>query len=319
MNLFNNPYRVYLIALSFSMPLILGGCGSSQSITEKASLSCRTGVKALKKKYSPELSKLISITPLPISNSQFGCVLVYTKVLEELPGEVLGVYTSTSQPHELAFIIPDVEGRLVLTQPNIPTHRRGIVEMQVKLAEIHNDDIPEVIVEEREIGSRDQIYAMRVFLYAEGVPAPKEIFSERMSYKTSGGVERPAEWLVGESEGLPAIFVKGKHSKKENVYMWHESLQTYQFDLAVTQRRALSSIAAQPKLSKPDHPRKASTKSSIPTSLVSVIGNKSPQKSPEQETPKPKTKEDETPRPSESTPTKDQKKVTTVNEFLEGL
>ena len=331
MLLFKNLDRLCLIALYLCLPYLLNGCGGSQIDMESARISCKKGVNVLQKRVGPEFSKLISITPLPITSSKFGCVLVYTKVLEELPGEVVGKYVSSVQPHELAFIIPDVEGRLVLTQPSFPKHRRGGVEMEVKLAEVHNGGIPEVLVEEKEIGSRDDIYALRIFLYAEGVPAPKEIFSERVSYKTSAGVEVPAEWLVGVVEGLPAIFLKPKYRKKERVYMWHESLQTYQFDLAVTQRRALSATASQNALSKKDIKRRPVTKvtkSAVPKSLVKVINKDSaPSKSPVQ----PQEAEsdydfssDESAQPEpaatpSSESSKKEDKVTTVNEFLEGL
>ena len=310
-----------IVLFSLSSLLFITGCGGQLGISQ-ASKVCRTGTSRLKKRIGPEFNKLISVTPLPISPpDKYGCVLVYTRVLEELPGEVTGSFISSSQPHELAFVIPDYEGRLVVTEPPLPKHRRGFVEMMVKLAEVHGGGAPEILVEEREIGSHDQIHALRIFLYADGVPSPKEIFSERMSMKSEAGIERPATWFLGEFEELPAIFLKGSGLKHERVHMWHESLQTYRFDLAATQRRKVSENASQPNLLR----KKATAKSSnMPKSLVGIIKEPSKAKT-KKSTPsfapiEPKENTDKAaPKPSESDTKSKDKQVTTVDEFLEGL
>lgn len=321
------------------------GCGSAQNDLVIARKACRIGSEMLKRRVGPEFSKFVSLTPLPISQSQFGCAFVYTKILEELPGEVQGSYISATEPHELAFVIPDFEGHLLLNQASIPKFRQGAVEILVKLAEIHGGSPPEVLVEERDIGSQSSIYSMRIFMYAEGVPAPKEIFSERLSTRLDNGSEQELEWLTAELEGLPAIILKNKSNAKEKVYMWHESLQSYQYDLAVTQRRALSPNAAQLRLSsgKDLRPKKIvqlKNNPQLPKSLVPVID--ASENELEKAENKAETAEGKTDKTidqlstqtdqakdratsnleSVSTPSSPQKKgekVTTVNEFLEGL
>lgn len=264
-------FRILLFCLIASQ----WSCGSSQFNRQQANLACKDGLQQLKRRIGPEFSKIISITPLPINNNQFGCALVYTQILEELPGEIPGMYIPESEPQELAFVIPDFNGRQLLSLPSRPSHRKGSVEMLVKLMEVHRGQLPEIVVEEREIGNPSSIYAMRIFVYAEGVPAPKEIFSERMGIKSPSGFEEKAEWLIGEIEGLPSISLKAKGSSKIRIYMWEESLQRYEFDLAVTQRQSESANASQPILNRSQKtkftPMDSSKKQQVPTSLVPVI------------------------------------------------
>jgi hypothetical protein len=316
----------------------IAGCGSAQNDLVIARKNCRTGSEMLKRRIGPEFSKFVSLTPLPISQSQFGCAFVYTKILEELPGEVQGSYISATEPHELAFVIPDFEGRLLLNQASIPKFRQGAVEILVKLAEIHGGSPPEVLVEERDIGSQSSIYSMRIFMYAEGVPAPKEIFSERLSTRLDNGLEQELEWLTADLEGLPAIILKNKSNAKEKVYMWHESLQSYQYDLAVTQRRALSPNASQLRLSsgKDLRPKKIvqlQNNSQLPKSLVPVIDTSKDelektedqtdqmidQLSTQTDQVKDQAKRNLKSAPTPNSPQKKGEQVTTVNEFLEGL
>ncbi len=322
-----------------ALTLLGFGCGSQSSKLQSGKV-CQESVSVLKQRIGPEFDKLISVTPLPIpSASQYGCVLTFTKILEELPGEVVGQYISSAQPHELAFLIPDSEGRLVLSQPPIPSHRQDQVTMQVKLAEVHDGGHPEVMVEERDLGSRTQVYGLRIFLYAEGVPVPKEIFSERMSIKNSSGVERVAELLIGSYDDFPALFLKSSFSKKERIYMWHESLQKYRFDLSATQRRALSRSASKKSL----RPRKASPprviskegdKKMKPSSIVDIVDvpkSSAPSSSklerrsqveepaPIQERDLSRSADSQVQEEGVKSKPKGEEKVTTVNEFLEGL
>ena len=319
------------LVLFFLSLLVLSSCGSSQASLESARRACRKGSEQLKHRIGPEFSRLVSITPLPLSNSQYGCAFVYTKILEELPGEVLGSYVSATEPHELAFVIPDFEGRLILNQPNRPKFRQGPVEITVKLAEIRQGSPPEIIVEERDIDSQSPIYAMRIFMYAEGVPVPKEIFSERLSIRLDNGIERQLNWLLADIEGLPAIILKDRSTTKEKVYMWHESLQSYRYDLAVTQRRTVSPNATQLRLnSKKDLRPKAITPlpSSIhlPKSLVPVIEEDQEEmntKSSKSSIDKQKTKKSQgqssMPQSNGNKRKRKDKQVTTAKEFLEGL
>ena len=163
-----------------------------------------------------------------------------------------------------------------------------------------------------------------------GLPVPKEIFAERLSTRLSDGREKELEWLIADIEGLSAIILKDKISSNEKVYMWHESLQSYQYDLAVTQRRKLSPNAAQlrlnsrkdlrPKVIKPLH-----SGAQLPKSLVPVIKSdqeKMKTKSNSQQSPtslKGQNKQEKPPRSKNdhSNPQKSNEKVTTVDEFLE--
>ena len=336
------------IPLLFVSICLLVACGGSQTSPE-ASETCRRGVRQLKQRVGPEFNKLISVNPLPVSPPQkFGCVLIYTTVPEELPGEVIGQFISSQVGHELAFILPDYEGRLIINQAGRPKHRQGPVEMLIKLAEVHGGELPEVLVEERLIGSPDPIHSLRVFMYADGVPTPKEIFSERMSVKLDNGVERPAELLIGEFEENPSIFLKSRIRGKDRVFMWDESLQTYRYDLSATQRRALSESASKqelnpskkPSLTPPRPPRKNTNSDRKPSSLVGLLKGetrpKQKRESRQSESPQQMNRDERAKAPvndSPQTPSQEQKRasgdgssksgqeknVTTVSEFLEGL
>ena len=323
------PIKLLII---FGLSILLGACGASQHSLKVARQTCRKGAEILEHRIGPEFSRFVSITPLPLSSSKYGCAYVYTKILEELPGEVVGSYVSATEPHELAFVIPDYEGRLILNQPSRPKYRKSPVTMVVKLAEIRLGAPPEIIVEERDVDSQSPIYSMRIFMYADGVPVPKEIFAERLSTRLSDGRERELEWLVANIEGLSAIILKDRRSSKEKVYMWHESLQSYQYDLAVTQRRTLSPNASQlrlnskkdlrPKVIKPLH-----SDLQLPKSLVPVIESdqekmktKSNSQKSESDLKKDnKNKALDQERSKKTTGQSSHKQVTTVDEFLEGL
>lgn len=324
--------KVFTLLLTLTSFVTLSACGSSKS-SPYAGEVCRQGVKILKKRVGPEFNKLISITPLPIAPPErYGCVFTYTTVLEELPGEVQGEFVSSMEGHELAFVMPDSENRLILNLAQRPLNRSGSVEMLVKLAELHAEGLPEIMVEERTIGSRDSIYNLRIFMYADGVPVPKEIFSERMSIKLDSGIERPAELLLGEFEGNPTIFLKSPVRNQDRVYMWDESLQTYRFDLSATQRRSLSGTASQQKVNptqkqEPKSLNQNQAAGSSPSSLVGLL-DKDASKTPSSDEQKssqalPKEKaEDKMNKERAEEPQVEgtqEKNVTTVNEFLEGL
>ena len=144
--------------------------------------------------------------------------------------------------------------------------------------------------------------------------------------------EKELEWLVADIEGLSAIILKDKRSLKEKVYIWNESLQSYKYDLAVTQRRTVSPNASQlrlnsrkdlrPKVIKPLH-----SDAQLPKSLVPVIENNQEKMKTKSISP-PRTKNFKSPNKNKTvTPPKNNitesrhnhKQVTTADEFLEGL
>ena len=220
----------------------LSACGP-QFNNQRAKASCQKGLELLKERVAPEFNKLISATALPVAPpNKYGCALIFTRVLEEMPGEVTGEYISTKSNHELAFLMPDYEGRQILTLTSPPSYRKGVVVLEAKLMEIFGGGSPELIIEEHSPQNMSRSRAVRMFLYAEGVPIPKEIFSELLLIKSSSGHRSPAKWGAMIFEDTPTIILTG--GGKQRLYMWNDSLQMYRYDIAATQRSMVSANAS---------------------------------------------------------------------------
>ena len=229
---------VFIVA----MLAILSACGS-QFDAQRAKLSCQKGLTLLRERVAPEFDKLVSATALPVAPPQkYGCALIFTRILEEMPGEIQGEYISNSANHELAFLMPDYEGRQILTLTSPPSYREGPVILEAKLMEVFGGGSPELIIEEHSPHHLNRSKALRIFLYAEGVPIPKEIFSEPLMIKSGSGRKSTAKWGATVFEDTPAIVLTG--GGKRRLHMWNDSLQKYRYDLAATQRSLLSANAS---------------------------------------------------------------------------
>ena len=336
---------LFLIGFSFA-------CSSAQSGQGRE--SCRQAAELLKTRIGPELSRINALLPLPISSSsKYGCVMTFSRVLEELPGEVLGEYISSGSSQEVAFGMPDVEGRIILSIPEVTLLDAPSESLRVSVKEVYGGGLPEIIIESSSKTDLDMDRALRIFMYAEGVPRPKEVFSSVLMIPVGPSRKIPARWQAKVFEGNAAIFLTS--GKKTRIHIWSESLQRFQYDLSASQRYLQSSTAGAVKLSK----RKPS---SAPSSLVPLVEEKKSQESSSQSSSAPKEPvrakdpparlerktsskpkdafvfedptggsqgddltTEETPyreqrSEEESSPSQDtEKKTTTVDEFLEGI
>lgn len=241
--------RAGLTLVMTSLILMCSGCGASHD-NVRAQQSCERGQRQLRARVAPEFNKLISATSFPITPPQkYGCVMIFTRVLEEIPGEVVGEYISSATTHEVAFLMTDYEGREVLTFPTTPSFREGVVTMSVKLMEVFGGGNPEVVIEESGAQNLDRSRGVRIFMYAEGIPVPREIFSEALHIKSESGRKIPVRWGLTSAENLPAILFEG--GGKQKLYLWNDSLQSYRFDpnvtRALTARPGASSVKASPR------------------------------------------------------------------------
>lgn len=231
------------------------GCGGAE--LDYSGATCHRARLDLMKRIGPEFGKLIQAQALPVSPPKlFGCALTFTRIDEELPGEVLGEYGGNTGSHELALAIPDLEGRLVLQLPNTPPHRKTTVSLEIQLREVYGGGIPELLIQERATKRSERYQAIRIFMFALGVPTPREIFSQQLLIKTPEGIEVTPQWKIERFEEHESIIFEG--GGEDRIFMWHEGTQRFALDLAASQRKLLkgkpSQQASEPSLRSPQSP-----------------------------------------------------------------
>ena len=266
--------------------IFLIGCGGAKP--DYAAQACQQGQVLLKKRIGPEFGKLFKAQAIPIVKPKlYGCAFIFTRIDEEMPGEVLGQYGASSTSQELVFVLPDIQGRLILQTSSPPLYRKTVVKLSFNSKEVYGGGEPELIVSEKATQASSRYRALRIFSFAEGVPVPKEIFSEQLLIKIPEGIEIIPQWSFEKFEEQDAIVMRG--GGEFQVFMWSDGTQRYKIDLAASQRRKLAKSKARPP-----------STSSTPSTLL-------PRKPPP--SPKPKT-----------APTSDEKdKNTSVSDLLKSL
>ena len=207
-------------------------CAGTQHL-ELGQRACQQAERALKQRVGPELGRVITGLPLPLSELSYGCALSFTRIEEELPGEVSGVYGQASS-HELAVYLLDSRGGGTITILPPPRYRGEGVRLELKLMELHGAAPSELVVTEVAARSISQYRALQVYVFAEGVPSPREIFSEPLRFKTKDGITVTGTWSVGTFEGDSSLVVTGGGDHR--VFKWHEGLQSFKLDLAASAR-----------------------------------------------------------------------------------
>lgn len=332
--------KLHLILITYV--LILGvACSSDRP--DLARSSCRSTSETLKKRIGPELDQISSLIPLPTSSPElYGCVIIFSRISEELPGEVTGEFISSSLAQEVAFGLPDREGRTILTVPSPPIFQSEGTKLLVKLQEVFGGGNPEVLIEEHDPMELDRVLSMRVYLYAEDVPKPKEIFAEPLVSSTSGDAQS-VSWRIGEFENSVAIFLTGR---KTRLHIWNDSIQRFEYDLSASQRFVQSgnaSVSPLKRISKEDVSKPSISPPRTSERPMSLVPLATPDPAPmraEPSTPKSKdsdyTFEEDTKRETgseegqsdraqpeegidEDKSKSSEDKVTTVKEFLEGI
>ena len=252
-------------------------CGSNYIV--QAQLKCASGVKLLKRRVGPEFKKLISTTALPVTlPKKYGCLYVFNRVLEEMPGEVIGAYGGGEVSDELAFLLYDSEGRSIITIPTTPRYRTTPVSTKIRLMDISKGSTPEVVVEERGQSNRDASKALRIFIYADGAPNPREVLSVMLASDLKVSAYVKTSWNVKQVNDTPVISIKG--GGKEKSYLWDSSLQSYRpSDVSdVKVKRSLSSSSrSAPSASPTAEPTRATPVPTKPRPQVSdQLGDPAP-------------------------------------------
>lgn len=220
------------LGVLYLLSAVLLSCSSAQ-LTPPGELACRRAQSSLKRRIGPELGKVTSLLAIPLSSTSFGCALIFTRIDEELPGEVSGVYGQSSS-EELAVALPSSQGEDIITLIPQPSYREESVRLTLSLKELHSGAPPELIVSERATRSLSRYEALQVYAFAEGVPSPREILSESLRFKTTDGITVTASWSVERFEEKDVILIRG--GGEYRVYQWHDSLQSFKLDLAASTR-----------------------------------------------------------------------------------
>jgi hypothetical protein len=210
-----------------------------------ATQACQKAQVLLKNKIGPEFGKLIQAIAIPIDKKTYGCALRFTRIAEELPGEVMGSYKDGIQSEELAMMLKDPQNRSILTIAMNPTYRTTNVVLSLKLKDVQIGAAPELLVFEKPRSITDRYQALRIFNFAKGVPIARELFSKQLILKTPEGLEVIPKWEIENFEEKQAIVMKG--GGEYRVFMWHDGIQRFKLDLAASQRRKMKTIPSQNK------------------------------------------------------------------------
>jgi len=222
------------LAVALALPLAaLSGCGSAPKGEGGAAL-CARAVALVKRRVGPEFGKALQQLPLPLSPTEFGCAVTFTRVDEEMPGEVQGEYGGGGASHELALALSDAQGQLAVTLPPTPLYREAAVRLELSLLEVRGEGTMELVVKEASSQPSVRYQGLRIFAFAAGVPTPREIFSEEVLIKTPEGIKIQPQWSVEPFEGSKALIFKG--GGEFMVFVWHEGMQRLQHDLAASLR-----------------------------------------------------------------------------------
>ena len=269
--------RIYLlVCISF---LLLGSCSGGIDL-QKRNQSCMQSQKLLRKRVGPEFGKLHFQAVLPLSNTHFGCAYVFTRVQEELPGEVLGDFRDAEaleSQKEIAFVLPDASQQPILTLLSPPPYRKHKVEFDLRSIEILGGNPPELVIHERQKNQSLGYQGLRIFKFAPFVPSPQTLFSEELTLKTKEGLKLIPKWRVQSFEGKIAVVLSAGGEYK--TYMWNDQVQRFILDLAASQRLNKQPLKSSQKTKKVQ-------KSSLPSATKSRTSSSQPKpssKSPKQE------------------------------------
>ncbi len=224
--------------------LALSACAGAPSGDGGVS-ACARAVALTKKRVGPEFGKAVQQLPIPLSPTEFACALTFTRVDEEMPGEVAGEYGSNAASQELAIALSDTQGQLAIALPPSPLYREAAVRLELSLMDARGEGTPELVVKEVSSQRSVRYQGLRLFAFAVGVPTPREIFSEEVVIKTPEGITIQPQWSIEPFEGDKALIFKG--GGEFMVFLWHEGMQRFQHDLAASLRLKDQGRPSQPR------------------------------------------------------------------------
>ena len=230
-------YRPTLLFWACLLTYTLMGCGGQK--IDYGAKACEHTVEQLSRRVGPEFKAVHQALSIPVKiPTLYGCAVVFSRVQEELPGEVSGSYNGSLSSHELAIGLPDLERRLVLTMISSPPYRKTAVKLDARLQEFYGGGELELLILESAMRRTERYQAVSVYSFAEGVPSPRELFSSQLLIKTPEGITVIPRWGRETYEGRDIVLFQGGGEYK--VFMWHEGTQRFKLDLAASQRRKLN-------------------------------------------------------------------------------
>ena len=262
-------FKVFNITISF---LILIGCGASNIAGNLD--PCRVAEKETRKRLGPEFDRVLVKVPLSVSERSRGCAITFIRISEELPGEVHGGLMDSGTSEELAIALPDIDGRFIVDFPSPPAYRANTVELQLELKEIDGTPPLELVVREFFKHYKDPYEGLQLYTFAEGVPSPRLLLSERLLLETPEKIKVIPKWEVIQTEELKMIVFSG--AGEYLAFVWDPNAQRYIKDLSATQRIKLKrnpSTVTQSSmpLDQQVDQQKASQKKSEPTSTETFL------------------------------------------------
>ncbi len=221
--------------LTTSVALATAACGAKGPAAPAGPAPCATAATQLKARLGPELAGVDTRLTLPLGpTSRGGCALVYRTLAEESPDELEDADIGGPEQH-LAISLPDTRDQQVLTLQSAAEAAPGPVAIKISLKDVTGNGRPELVAVEDAGTVGDAYRGLRVFTYAAGASAAREVFSERLVIKTPEGLELIPEWRAGSVEAKRAILLDGAGTFR--IFTWAPSTQTFAFDEAATAAR----------------------------------------------------------------------------------
>jgi hypothetical protein len=224
------------------LALALAACGSTpdkptDGDTETSS-ACKQADARLRKQLGPELqavTKRVPVTKPAVGETPaepLGCAIVYTLVAEELVEEGLGEEAAIGGADQrLAFLTPDPKTRWNLTLIDPSPESPSSVDLELQVADITFDGVPEVVVRESGLGA-DSYQGVRLFSLTVSPEGPRDLLSESLKLKTNENVELFAQWKSTKAEGKPVVVFEAGGASR--IFAWNDGEKRYQLDQAAT-------------------------------------------------------------------------------------
>lgn len=228
------------ILIDLSLLVMVSACGSAQEKpAEPTELGpCTQADARLRKQLGPELqavAKRIPVTKPAVGEvpaQPLGCAIVYTLVPEELAEEGLGEEAASGgSDQRLAFLTPDPKSRWNLTLIDPSTASPGAVGLEVEVADITFDNVPEVVVRESSMGS-DSYQGLRIFSLTLAPEGPRDLLSESLRVTTAENVELFAQWKSTQAEGKKVVVFEAGGASR--IFAWNDADKKFQFDEPAT-------------------------------------------------------------------------------------
>ncbi len=190
-----------LIGVALVLTLGAVACGGAQGIRDDGGL-CKVGESHLRQKLGPEFGKVHSkvVFNLP-EKDPHGCVLVYSRIPEELPMEMTGdIVGSGASDHMLCTVFTDARKQPRFTR--VPRSRTapGPVTLKLSKRDINGDNVSDLVVEERGPAAGLEMPYRGLRLFDGNIGGGRELFSGALLMTTKDGMRVTPKWKVLSTE-----------------------------------------------------------------------------------------------------------------------